>query len=113
MKAQFDIWLVNLNPSRGTEPGKIRPAVVIQTNLLNQTGHLSTLICPITSQLSTEENILRVRVDTSTTGLDQESEILVDQIRALDNQRFIEKLGKLESIKSIELHQKLKAILDF
>lgn len=113
MKEQFDIWLVNLNPSRGTKPGKIRPAVVIQTNLLNQTGHLSTLICPITSQLSAEENILRVRVGTTDTGLDQESEILVDQIRALDNQRFIQKLGKLEQGKSLELHEKLQAILDF
>jgi mRNA interferase MazF len=113
MKVQYDIWLVNLNPSRGTEPGKIRPAVVIQTNLLNQTGHLSTLICPITSQLSAEENILRVRVGMTNSGLDQESEILVDQIRALDNQRFIEKLGRLSPSKSIELHQKLQAILDF
>ncbi|MDO8968040.1 type II toxin-antitoxin system PemK/MazF family toxin [Algoriphagus sp.] len=113
MKVQYDIWLVNLSPSLGTEPGKIRLAVVIQTNLLNQTGHLSTLICPITSQLSAEENILRVRVGTTTTGLDQESEILVDLIRGLDNQRFIEKLGKLEPTKSLELHQKLKAILDF
>ncbi len=112
MKEQYDIWLVNLNPSRGTEPGKIRPAVIIQTNLLNQTEHRSTLICPITSQLSAEENILRVRVGTTSTGLDQESEILVDQIRALDNQRFIEKLGKLESEISLELHQKLQAILD-
>jgi len=113
MKVQYDIWLVNLNPSRGTEPGKIRPAVIIQTNLLNQTGHLSTLICPITSQLSAEENILRVRVGTTNSGLDQESEILVDQIRALGNQRFIEKLGRLSPSKSIELHQKLQAILDF
>lgn len=113
MKVQYDIWLVNLNPSRGTEPGKIRPAVVIQTNLLNQMTHPSTLICPITSQLSPEENILRVRVGTTTTGLDQESEILVDQIRALDNQRFIERLGKLEPSKSLELHKKLQAVLDF
>jgi mRNA interferase MazF len=63
--------------------------------LLNQITHPSTLICPLTSQLSAEENILRVRVGMTETGIDQESEILVDQIRALDNQRFIEKLGKL------------------
>nr|HAD52490.1 type II toxin-antitoxin system PemK/MazF family toxin [Algoriphagus sp.] len=49
MKVQYEIWLVNLNPSKGTEPGKIRPAVIIQTNLLNQVMHPSTLICPITS----------------------------------------------------------------
>lgn len=113
MKEQFDIWLVNLNPARGTEPGKIRPAVVIQTNLLNQLDHPSTLICPITSQLSAEENILRVRLDGKGKGLEKGSEILVDQIRALDNRRFLEKLGKLSLEEALELREKLKAVMDF
>lgn len=113
MKGQFEIWLVNLNPSRGTEPGKIRPAVVIQTNLLNQLDHPSTLICPITSQLSSEENILRVRVGETGTGLEQDSEVLVDQIRALDNRRFLEKLGKLNPERALELRGKVRAVMDF
>lgn len=113
MKAQFEIWLVNLNPSRGTEPGKIRPAIVIQTNLLNQLDHPSTLICPITSQLSEDENILRVIAEGNETGLEQKSEILVDQIRALDNRRFLEKLGKLSKEKALELQRKLKAVMDY
>lgn len=113
MKEQFDIWLVNLNPARGVEPGKIRPAVVIQTNLLNQLDHPSTLICPIASQLSAEENILRVSLAGEGTGLEKGSEILVDQIRALDNRRFLEKLGKLSLEKSLELREKLGAVMDF
>ncbi|MHA7129663.1 type II toxin-antitoxin system PemK/MazF family toxin [Algoriphagus namhaensis] len=112
MRRQFEVWLVNLNPSRGTEPGKIRPAVIIQTNLLNQVDHPSTLVCPITSQISSKENILRVRLSAKETGLEKESEILVDQIRALDNLRFIEKLGQLETQKAEELLSKVKAILD-
>jgi mRNA interferase MazF len=86
---------------------------VIQSNLLNQLDHPSTLICPITSRLSLEENILRVRLDIKGTGLEQDSEILVDQIRALDNRRFLEKLGKLSSEKALELREKLKAVMDF
>nr|WP_287937394.1 type II toxin-antitoxin system PemK/MazF family toxin [Algoriphagus sp.] len=100
--------MVNLNPARSTEPGKIRPAVVIQTNLLNHLDHPSTLICPITTQLSAEENILRVRLNSEGTGLEKGSEILVDQIRALDNRRFLEKLGKLSLEKSLELRGKLE-----
>ena len=50
---QYDIWLADLNPTLGTEPGKTRPVVIIQTNLLNDT-HLSTLICPITSKINKE-----------------------------------------------------------
>ncbi len=105
--------MVNLNPARSTEPGKIRPAVVIQTNLLNHLDHPSTLICPITTQLSAEENILRVRLGSKGTGLEKGSEILVDQIRALDNRRFLEKLGKLSLEKSLELRGKLGAVMDF
>jgi mRNA interferase MazF len=110
---QFEIWLANLNPSRGTEPGKIRPVVVIQTNLLNQTDHPSTLILPISSQLTPEENILRVRLSMGKSRLDKESEILIDQILALDNRRFLEKLGTLEAKEIAEIRSKLKAILDF
>ncbi|MFC3415454.1 type II toxin-antitoxin system PemK/MazF family toxin [Algoriphagus hitonicola] len=104
---------MNLNPAKGTEPGKIRPAVVIQTNLLNQFDHPSTLICPFTTQLSTKENLLRVRVGREGTGLEEISEILVDQIRALDNRRFLEMLGKLSPIKASELSKKIGGGLDF
>ena len=113
MKRQFDIWLVNLNPARGTVPGKIRPVVVIQTNFLNQFNHPSTLICPITSQLVAEENVLRVRLmGGKNTGLDQDSEILIDQLRAVDNLRFLEKLGYIEKEKAQELKEKLGLVLD-
>lgn len=113
MMKQYELWLANLNPARGTESGKIRPVVIIQTNLLNQTNHPSTLICPITTNLSTEANILRVTLDKTESGLDQESEVLIDQIRALDNRRLIEKLGSLNAKQASELRIKLKAILDF
>lgn len=113
MKGQFEIWLVNLYPARGTAPGKIRPAVVILSNLLNQLDHPSILICPITSRVSQEENILRVGLGVIETDLEQDSEILVDQIRALDYRRFLEKLGKLSLEKALELSEKLKAVMDF
>ncbi|PIZ05745.1 MAG: type II toxin-antitoxin system PemK/MazF family toxin, partial [Flavobacteriales bacterium CG_4_10_14_0_8_um_filter_32_5] len=58
---QFDIWLANLNPSVGTEPGKKRPVVIVQTDLLNET-HLSTLICPITTNVKAEIELLRVHL---------------------------------------------------
>ena len=58
---QFDIWLADLNPSVGTEPGKKRPVVIVQTDLLNEV-HLSTLICPITTNVKEEIEILRVHL---------------------------------------------------
>ena len=106
---QFDIWLANLNPSRGTEPGKTRPVVVVQTDLLNDT-HLSTLICPITTNVQPEIEVLRVHLKKG--QLDKLSDILVDQIRAIDNTRFIEKIGQLTKNQKIKLRNNLRIVLD-
>ena len=89
---QFDIWLANLNPTSGTKPRKTRPVVVIQTDLLND-EHLSTIICPITTKIKPELELLRVHLKKD--QLDKPSDILVDQIRAIDNKRLIKKLGQL------------------
>ncbi|WP_339755830.1 type II toxin-antitoxin system PemK/MazF family toxin [Algoriphagus aquimarinus] len=109
---QFELWLANLNSSKGTEPGKIRPVVIIQTNLLNQFDHPSTLVCPLTTQLTPKKNILRVRISQGNYGLEKDSEIPIDQIRALDNRRFLEKLGELDQKEITELRSKVQAILD-
>lgn len=105
---QYDIWLANLNPSKGTEPGKTRPVVVVQTNLLNEL-HPSTIICPITSNVQPQIELLRVHLKKP---LDQPSDILVDQIRAIDNKRLIQKLGKLNQEQIRKLNQNLVVVLD-
>jgi len=106
---QYDIWLADLNPSRGTEPGKTRPVVIIQTNLLNET-HLSTLICPITTNVQTEIELLRVHLKKN--QLDALSDVLVDQIRAIDNKRLINRLGKLTLEQQTTLRKNLRIVLD-
>jgi mRNA interferase MazF len=106
---QFDIWLANINHSKGTEPGKTRPVVVVQTDLLNDT-HLSTLICPITTNVQPEIELLRVHLKKG--QLDKLSDILVDQIRAIDNTRFIEKIGQLTKDQKIKLRNNLRIVLD-
>jgi len=106
---QYDIWLANLNPSKGTEPGKTRPVVVIQTDLLNET-HLSTVICPITTNVNKEIELLRVHLKAG--QLDNISDILVDQIRAIDNRRLIKKLGELTKDQKIRLKSNLRIVLD-
>lgn len=106
---QYDIWLANLNPSKGTEPGKTRPVVIIQTDLLNET-HLSTVICPITTNVNKEIELLRVHLKAG--QLDNTSDILVDQIRAIDNRRLIKKLGELTKDQKIRLKSNLRIVLD-
>jgi mRNA interferase MazF len=106
---QYDIWLADLNPSRGTEPGKTRPVVVLQTDLLNET-HLSTIICPISTNVLPDVDILRVHLNRN--QLDKLSDILVDQIRAIDNKRLLQKLGELTKDQRLKLKENLRIVLD-
>jgi mRNA interferase MazF len=106
---QFDIWLANLNPGRGTAPGKTRPVVIIQSDLLNDT-HLSTIVCPITSSVIPEIELLRVHLRKN--QLDQASDILVDQLKAIDNKRLIQKLGHLTPVQIQTLRQNIAIVLD-
>jgi mRNA interferase MazF len=106
---QYDIWLADLNPSRGTEPGKTRPIVVIQTDLLNDL-HLSTIVCPISTNVLLDVDILRVHLNKH--QLDKLSDILVDQIRAIDNKRLISKLGELTKDQREKLKENLRVVLD-
>jgi mRNA interferase MazF len=106
---QFEIWLANLNPQLGTEPGKTRPVVIVQTNLLNDI-HLSTVICPVTSNVNREIQLLRVHLKKG--QLDKPSDVLVDQIRAIDNRRLIERLGKLTKSQAQELKKNIAVVQD-
>ena len=106
---QFDIWLADLNPSVGTEPGKKRPVVIVQTDLLNE-FHLSTLICPISINVKEEIEILRIHLKRG--QLEKLSDILIDQVRAIDNKRFIKKIGKLNKEQIIKLKENLRIVLD-
>ncbi len=106
---QYDIWLADLNPSRGTEPGKTRPVVVLQTDLLNE-AHLSTIICPISTNVLPDVDILRVHLNWN--QLDKSSDILVDQIRAIDNKRLLQKLGELTKDQRLKLKENLRIVLD-
>jgi len=106
---QYELWLADLNPSQGREPGKTRPVVIVQTDLLNET-HLSTLICPITTNVQKEIQLLRVHLKKG--QLEKLSDILVDQLRAIDNHRFLKKLGELTKEQKSNLRANLRIVLD-
>jgi len=84
-----EIWLADLNPPQGTEPGKVRPVLVVQAQALLDAGHPSTLIVPLTTNLVADAEPLRVRVPRLG-RLRQASDLLVDQLRAVDNRRLVD-----------------------
>ena len=81
------IWLANLNPGRGTEPGKTRPVLIVQSQTLLNVGHPSTLIVPLTTNLVDDAEPLRLRLKAFA-KLKRDSDLLVDQLRAIDNRRL-------------------------
>lgn len=88
MPERGEIWLADLNPSRGTEPGKTRPVLIVQSQALLDVEHPSTLIVPLTTNLVEDAEPLRIRVPASG-RLRNESDLIVDQIRVNDNRRMV------------------------
>ena len=108
---QYEIWIADLNPTIGTEPGKIRPVIIVQTDLLNK-HHSSSIICPITTNIQKESEILRVHLKKGSCGLPEGSYVMIDQIRAIDNKRLVKKVGiaPIEILETIK--ENLKIIFD-
>ncbi len=108
---RFDIWLADLSPRFGTEPGKTRPVLIVQTDLLNQ-FHPSTLVCPLTTQIVKKARLLRVFLDSNEASLKMDSDIMIDQIRAIDNRRLVKKISHLPESYSSLIEEGLRVILD-
>lgn len=89
-----EVWAVDFEPqTHRQEPGKKeRPALIIQTDALNRAGHPTTIVVPGTSQvdaLPPGDNFpLRVRIQ-KTADLKHDTDLLIDQVRAISNARFM------------------------
>ncbi|MFZ4616246.1 MAG: type II toxin-antitoxin system PemK/MazF family toxin [Rectinemataceae bacterium] len=87
MPSYGDIWLADLNPRQGTEPGKVRPVLILQNQALLDIDHPSTLVLPLSTNLIDEAEPLRVRIPAQG-RLERDSDALIDQLRAIDNVRL-------------------------
>lgn len=97
MPDRGEVWLADLNPRRGTEPGKTRPVLIVQAQVLLDADHPSTLVIPLTTNLIDGAEPLRIRLSPQS-SLRRASDLLVDQLRAIDNRRLVEgPLAQLEA----------------
>ena len=103
------LYLANLDPRVGTEAGKVRPVLVIQTDLLNDADHPSTWVLPCTTRL-TGENLLRVVLPRGIAGNREDCEVMVDQSRAIDNRRLVRALKPLPRSILAEVADKLRTL---
>ncbi len=100
-----DIVIVNLYPKKGDEVGKIRPALIISDD--DENAILDTVILmPLSTDLIDNMDPYRMRIPARD-GLKEDSDILINQIRALSKTRIKEKVAKLTSVEYDSVIQNL------
>lgn len=110
---QFDVWQVNLNPTKGSEQKGKRPCVIMQTNAVSDYG-LTTIIAPLTSKNTDRVYSFEAIIKPSRqNGLKEMSKIKINQVRVIDKSRLINKLGRIEKGYYHDIQIALKVIFDF
>ena len=112
MPNRGEVWLANLNPKHGTEPGKTRPVLIVQAQALLDAHHPSTLIIPLTTKLVHDTEPLRLRI-AAAGRLRRDSDLLIDQLRAIDNRRLVQgPVTRLPSTVMQRVDEAIKEVLD-
>jgi mRNA interferase MazF len=110
---RWHVYTVDLEPRVGTKPGKQRPCLSIQPTEFGAAGLRSTVVLPLTTRIVQGEAFpLRVRVRAGVCGLSKDSDILVDQILAWDNELLGRDLGPLPEALQDEVRRALLEFLD-
>jgi mRNA interferase MazF len=109
MPNRGEIWLADLNPPHGTEPGKTRPVLVVQSQALLDAGHPSTYVIPLTTKLVNNAEPLRIRVPAAGRLL-RHSDLLMDQLRAIDNRRLVK--GPILRLPASSMKEILRALVE-
>jgi mRNA interferase MazF len=108
---QGHVYVVDFNPRVRTKPGKVRPAVVVQDDVINDAGYPSTIVVPTTTKLVDTDTPLRLRLVAGTAGLERDSDALVAQVIAVANESFRKELGVLPADIMNTLNEKLRLVL--
>lgn len=106
-----EIWWADLSPTRGTEQSGMRPVLIIQTDRANpHSPH--TIVVPFTTKIRKKILPSHTFVPASESNLPEDSVILCEQIRVIDKQRLVRKIGALSKSRLLEVAFALKKILE-
>ena len=101
-----EIYLVTFDPTVGHEIRKTRPALVIQNNVSNQYSPI-TIVAAISSQFSDPPHPREVTLPAGRSGLPKLSAVILNQIRFVDRQRLVKRLGAIDTATMRKVDQAL------
>ncbi len=104
-------YIIDFNPRVRTKPGKLRPAVALQSDIISEAGYPSTIVIPTTTRLIQDPGLLRLRIKIGQGGLERESDLLLGQLIAVANESFREQIGVLPGELMEELARRVRIIL--
>ena len=102
-----EIYLANLEPKIGSEQGGFRPVVILQNNVGNKHSP-TTIAAPITTKRIPNRLPVHVFTFAVSSGLPQNSSIMLEQIRVLDKSRLTDYIGKINDFTMDEVDRALK-----
>ena len=105
------LYIIDFNPRIKTKPGKLRPALVLQSDLVNDAGYPSTIVIPTTTRLVENAGMLRLRLKKSQGGVTRDSDLLLGQVVAVANESFRQEIGTLPNPIMEELENRMRIIL--
>lgn len=92
-----DIYVVNFDPTIGSEIQKTRPALILQNDIANKYSSV-TIVAAITSHDENEKLYpTEVLIKKGTAGLTNNSAVLLNQVRTIDRQRLVKKIGSVDT----------------
>lgn len=107
---KYDIAIVNLNPTMGSEQKGIRPCLIVQNNQANKFSN-TTVICPISSKIKRYPHTIIIDPSKSN-NLKNQSRLDLLQIRTIDKKRITEKIGQLDKKYHREFKERFKISFD-
>ena len=106
-----DIWLIDFEPTKGSEQAGRRPGVVISGNAMNDHFNIS-IACPLTSSIKRMAGAVILHPD-SDNNLSSKSEVLALHVRSVSHNRFHKKIGFIDPISVKSIIDNLNSILKY
>ena len=107
---QFDIWTSDIFYPQEEGRGSLY-LLVLQNSILNE-FHPTVIVCPMTTNIVSGSEILRVYVPGGSTQIERDCDVVIDQIRVIGIERLMKKKDKLPAEYAVKVKENIKIVMD-